>query len=203
MHLQLGCLVAAGACAHGQIAVSTFDVDADGWQAWSGDGGFYEVDWIADGGNPGGYIEEVDPDNGATYFWAPDKFTGDQSAAFGGMLSYDISHSGNGTESDAFDIIMWGAGPTLVWDMTPPPVDVWTTVEIPLDESGGWMFSNGDPASDADIMAALAGLEDLAILGEFLTNIDTHRIDNVILTPAPGAASMVAAGLLFCARRRR
>lgn len=202
MRAVIGCLACCAGAAAGQIAVSTFDTDADGWQAWSGDGGFYEVDWIANGGNPGGYIEEIDPDNGATYFWAPDKFTGDQSAAFGGTLSYDISHSGNGNISDPYDVILWGDGPTLVWDMQAPPVDVWTNVVITLDASDNWM-TGGRQATNEEIMQALAGLEDLAILGEFLTNVDTHRLDNVILTPAPGAAALVGIGLLALSRRRR
>ena len=74
----------------GIIAESTFDADDEGWTV-SGDaqGGSVIPDYLAEGGNPDGYISAKDNVTGGVWYWkAPDLYLGDVSGAYGHTLTY-------------------------------------------------------------------------------------------------------------------
>ena len=72
--------------------ISAFDAGAEGWSIVSfGDltnndytvVGTYPVTYSATGGNPGGYINSMDPDGGDFTFSAPAAFLGNELGAIG------------------------------------------------------------------------------------------------------------------------
>ncbi len=50
------------------LAVSTFDVDAEGWTV-TGDAVSPIPNYISSGGNPGGYISATDNESGGIWYW--------------------------------------------------------------------------------------------------------------------------------------
>ena len=77
--------------AYASLVKSTFDVDADGWRVsefFSASGTSIPT-YVATGGNPGGFIRTTDI-YGWNAYLAPSKFLGDQSAACGGSLEFDL-----------------------------------------------------------------------------------------------------------------
>ena len=206
------------------LASSTFESDIDGWRGLTTTG---SPSWsvVASAmplpdmdGNPdfSGSIVLVDPDNAWTYFSAPQKFLGNQSAAFGGTLSFDISVFMAGTSfANEAEVVLKGAGLTLTYDATtelPGGVQplVWTHFEIPL-ASGAWRVSDtfsGALATDAQLHAVLSDLGALWINGEYYTPVsEAIALDNVTLStpvPEPETWALMLAGLgLLAAFGRR
>lgn len=195
--------------AHATVS-STFDIDADGWSA-VGDFVGAPVTWLPSGGNPDGNIQIEDAVlGGVTYFVAPAKFLGDQSAAFGQTLSFDLKQhiTGGIDQFNASDVILAGGGLTLVLDTSVNPAfDAWTHYSVSLAE-GDWHVSTlgGAVASGAQIQAVLGNLGALHIRAEFQTGPDTDYLDNVVLAavPEPATAALWLGGLVllaWCARR--
>ena len=89
------------------VAQSTFDQSTEGWSFYN-DATFSWDDF----GNPGGALKNVDRVDGRLHgFTASSAFLGDQSAAFGGSLQWDIYISANdGTGADQPDVVLAGNG---------------------------------------------------------------------------------------------
>jgi Laminin B (Domain IV) len=204
--LMLGVLAtASGPAAAATLAISTFDTDIEGWTLQNdATGPFYE----ATGGNPGGHLRAVDLAIGETWRWsAPAKFLGDKSAAFGGLLTYDLSQSGLGTTFVASEVILVDTGPTpdliLVFNTGPDPAffPEWSSYVVALDANAGWQVDSlaGPLATDAQLLAVLSSLDRLLIRGEFLSNPvgDVGRLDNVSLqsVPEPSTGLLVLSAL--------
>jgi hypothetical protein len=190
---------------------STFDSDAEGWLI-SGDAVSGIPTWVANGGNPGGHIEADDSvAGGVWYFDAPAKFLGGLPGAYGGTLSFDLRQTGSGSQFQAADVILNGAGLELRIDAGPNPLPVgtWVSYSLALTEAAGWT-NGGAAASQSDLLAVLGALDRLRIRGEFISGSDTGRLDNVALSavPLPAAAWLLGpavAGLVLpgVTRRRR
>ncbi|MEJ2563733.1 MAG: laminin B domain-containing protein, partial [Anaerolineales bacterium] len=136
------------------IVQSTFDSDDEGWTiVGDGDGPTYN----ANGGNPGGYITATDLALEEYWYWqAPAKFLGDQSAAYGRTLSFDLVQSATDSQEDQDDVILIGDGVTLVFDTPYNPGDTWTNYVISLHESAGWLNSStGLAPSSAEFIQVL------------------------------------------------
>lgn len=202
------------------LVSSTFDSDADGWTGLTTDG---SPSWtaITSGltpvhsaeGMPDGSITLADPDSQWTYFSAPGKFLGDQSAAFGGSLQFDSRYviAGTGYTNEA-EVVLKGAGLTLVYEITNSLSAAWMHFDAAL-VAGAWRVADtfsGALATDAQLLAVLTGLDALWINAEHFTPVmEVIALDNVNLlapVPEPGMYTLLLAGLGvlgFIARRKK
>ncbi|MER0170101.1 MAG: PEP-CTERM sorting domain-containing protein [Nitrosomonas sp.] len=202
------------------LVSSTFDSDTDGWSGLTTDG---SSSWsvITSGlapahsadGVPAGSITLADPDSQWTYFSAPGKFLGDQSAAFGGSLQFDSRYVVAGTSyANEAEIVLKGAGLTLVYEATNSLPAVWTHFDAAL-VAGTWRVADtfsGALATDAQLLAVLSNLNALWINAEHFTPVtEVIALDNVSLlspVPEPEIYTLLLAGfglLGFVAYRRK
>ena len=182
--------------AHGQLVQSTFDSNRDGWlvvDRSSGTlrqvGGTRTPSFIATGGNPGGFIQASDLTGTSDWYWhAPAKFLGNKSNVYGGRLEIDLKSDLHDTPgSNPFPVILVGGGVTNFASRWMPitNANVWTHRSIVLVAGSNWTnAATGRPATEAQMIAALAALEVLDIRGEYATGGDTGGLDNVMLFAA-------------------
>jgi len=185
----LALLAAAAPAAVAQT--STFDSDAEGWSYFSDARDFA---WSATLGNPPGAIVAVDVAAGDIWFFsASPAYLGDRSAAYGGVLSWEIlGITGNQTTAaSGADVILAGGGQMIGVETTLQPVrGAWRSMEITLDTATSWRFVtspadgtlSGTPVGEAVIRAVLADLTGLYIRGEYTHGADSAALDNVVLT---------------------
>ncbi len=164
----------------------TFDSSNMGWGA-TGDPTSQTAAWLANGGNPGGYIRVTDAAVGGTwYFDAPADFTGNKCDAYGNFLHYDQFTSDTNNQQQYGgrpDVLLFGAGLTLAFDNAYNPGLSWTHYDVQLIETAGWRINdlNGPPATQAQMKAALANVAGLRIRGEYRSQDDFGGLDNVVL----------------------
>jgi hypothetical protein len=169
----------------GESIVSTFNTGLQGWTTTGATQG--PPTWQPTGGNPGGTIRVVDTlITGLIVYWqAPAAYLGNQFAAYGKSLSFDLRQtiSGPVSQFDDTDVILEGAGLKLAYDFGPnPPVGVWTSYTVPLSELG-WKVGSlaGEPATAEQMKLVLGSLTALRIRAEFQVGPDTDYLDNVVL----------------------
>ena len=162
---------------------SEFEDGIDGWTA-SGDPAA-KPKWVSSDG----FARVVDGVRGDTlYQEAPAKFEGDKAAYYGGELSFDLRQSDRDLQFEEDDVILEGAGTTLVYDMKDEPGTRWTDFTAKLEE-GEWKVSpsgkgateKGKRATEEQIREVLADLDRLAIRAEHRNGADTDDLDNVLL----------------------
>jgi hypothetical protein len=167
--------------------VSEFLQNAEGWTA-VGDGILY---YFPTGGNPGstGHIRIVDEALGDNfYFNAPSRFLGNVSGAYGRLLTFDLvwSETSLSDYKDGDDVVLRGAGHTLVAMLPEVPATTWTSYSIPLTVAGGWVHQGtAAPATEAQIQAVLGSLQEFRIRGEFRSGPEQGGLDNVRFGAAP------------------
>ncbi len=207
-------LSALCAAAPAWAVTSTFDTDAQGWVALGDSEG--PLTWRAAGGNPGGnvFIDDLTT-GGVTYFVAPAGYRGNMSAALGSNLTFDLMQEFTGAPAqfDASDVVLIGAGLTLVFNTPNNPANgSWTSYAVPLAAAGWHLNTLAGAAPTADQFAsALGSVTALRIRAEYRTGADIGYLDNVnLLTttapiPEPGTYALMALGLgaLVLATRRR
>jgi len=152
---------------------SVFVENAEGWGFFNDatDFAYYPADSTSDG-----YICATDLSTGVYwYFEAPEFWLGDQSDAYGGVLSYVIRQSATDSPGEAPDILLIGEDNGLQYDTTYDPDVVWTGYSIPLVESAGWVLLDAEgnivsaePAA-AEIQAVLASLTAIRIRAHHIT----------------------------------
>lgn len=196
------------------VVMSTFDSDAEGWQAADlvGAGDYntvlstFPVTWHGTGGADGGYISAADPTTNTYFFQAPAAYLGDKSTYVGGTLSFAIHTTDINYFGDRVVVLHGNNGTTLVSEVAQPnQVNVWLNYGVNLTGSQ-FRYTNqgGSVVSDADFLAVLGDLKALYIPAEFATPvIETTGLDSVVLTPEPGSALLAAMTGLEVMRRRR
>lgn len=209
-----GAIVAAlsvvGLALPANAAVSTFDSDDEGWLI-TGDSTGVEPTYEPSGGNPGSYISADDAvQGGVWYFSAPSKFLGDQSATYGGTLSFDLRQSASDNQFDAEDIRLISGTSKLVYKQTSNPGTQWTSYDVPLVANAGWLWDengNETAATETQMQNVLGDLDTLEIRGEYREFADVGDLDNVVLVPEPASLSislaLLASPMLCRGRRHR
>jgi hypothetical protein len=186
------CGVSCGDCPRVATLESHFDSGIEGWMLEG-----YATDspnWMLTnpptavpkfdptGGNRGGALYRDDEIIGsAEYFVAPASWLGARDGYAGGKLRFllrqdDTLHPFYGPLA-----MLGGARETLLFDGGAPGV-AFTPFEVPLSAPGWRRFSDGLPATDADLRAILADLRALRIRGEFSNSIDKSWMDDVTLS---------------------
>jgi hypothetical protein len=169
-----------------RLASSTFQEDAEGWTI---EGAGIGPSWERGGGNPGGFISGDDSFiEAADWFWvAPEKFTGDLSAAYGGTIFFDLSQNVRNKQiTTTNDVILQGAMVTLFYDIDNPGRE-WRPYALWLHELGGWKNSEGRPATQGEMRSVLSSLKKIMIRGDFSDGGETIGLDNVMLVRRPGS----------------
>ncbi len=174
---------------------STFDAGAEGWSIVELPGPPYDAVvtefapvWEPGAGNPGGAIRTTDLNGNLFMFSAPAAYLGDQSAALGSSLRYDLLFEDDGLPPGSFhpDLVLHGAGLTLAVDgFTDPPAQTgaWTSFDVCLGTAAGWRIGDADGplATEQQILDWLGDLQGLFIRGDYWAGAETTRLDNVRL----------------------
>jgi hypothetical protein len=200
-------------------AISTFDTDAENWSVVSftnPNAGDFSVlgttapTYHATGGNPGGFISTLDPDNGDFMFGAPSLFLGNQSGA--ALLSYDLSYPVGNLDYKPVDIMLTNGATRLLWLSNPTPAlgPGFTHIAVGLAPSANWHLGSNSGATPTagDFQTVLANLSGLFISGEYTAGlIETPGLDNVQLSvPEPASMILAVVGLValtIMARNRK
>lgn len=185
---------------HGAV-LSTFDTDTEDWAKLAGSDASSVVQW-----NAGGYMQYSENGTGFLDFVsAPAKFLGDQSAAYGHTLSFDIMTSTLSNEIIRDNHVrLIGDGITLRYALpSPSPANQWHSREIDLVESSGWINEASDLApTQADMLAVLSNLSAMHFLTDYRSGPEVLSFDNVTLVPEPASVALLGLGMLMLRRRR-
>ncbi|HEY2952201.1 MAG TPA: laminin B domain-containing protein, partial [Verrucomicrobiae bacterium] len=173
---------------HLRLTDSRFDSGTEGWTV-AGQAGAAPPDFGLVPNVSGGYLSAHDTTGGATWYWrAPIGFLGNQSAAYGGYLAFDLKQTFSDQQFPESDVILIGGGLTLVFSTSTNPGTDWTSYQVPLSESAGWRLNNlaGRQATQEELLRTLASLTNLLIRGKYSHRLDAGDLDNVALV-APSA----------------
>ncbi len=168
-------------------------VATPGMQGLPYDGGF---------GLPAGSVRIGDV-YGETGIAAPAAILGNQSAAYGDTLKYDIYL--RFSDQVAYPAVILNAGTySLYFDRPSPAIGSWTAVAIPLKEAGWKRAGTGEAATPAEFQQALANLSGVYIYTEWNSGPDDTNVDNIRW---PGASTGVSPyafdGLALTGRTQR
>jgi hypothetical protein len=175
------------------LAVSTFDSDAEGWLVKSlywpygndpATAGPYTPVPVPSGGNPSGYISIVDPDALAGFWCAPGKFLGNKSAAYGGTLSFAAKDvGGEGANWDLMAVLV-GTDATLYSDDFPVVGESWTACSIDLRAGANWHVNTTDgiAPTEGQFRGVLSNLKALYLPMDWTYPYDTSSLDSVKMT---------------------
>ncbi|MDM8530892.1 Calx-beta domain-containing protein [Anaerolineales bacterium HSG25] len=178
------------------LVESTFDNNDEGWKVSGGSGtstggaAGIAVYSATEGVLPGAFqindnsTADGDLTNERFYFFAPSKFLGDHSYAYGGALTFDIKFSNiDNTNVVDHDIILRSGGNTLTYKLLQSDTDTWISYVIPFTVGGFHVgqFIDDDIATESELFAILSNITGLEIHGDDSTNgsDNTTLIDNV------------------------
>lgn len=192
----------------GVIVSHTFDTNAQGWTVADVAVSLgnppvvlatYSPTYHSTDGNPGGYIEMLDPSGNWFWFAAPTAFLGDQSAGYGGSLSFDQIHNMAGSNPDPA-VALAGDGFTLYYS-APAPKLSWSHYDVPLTPTD-WRVNDaiaGPVPTVLQMQAVLSNLQVLYISGDWTEEDDLVGLDNVVLsTPTATVVPEPSTWLLLC-----
>lgn len=178
---------------------SPFDADLDGWVRVLEDGtpasDSSTLDWLASGGNPGGYAYFEDGDGGQpSWIEAPTWFLGDWSSLDGnGEIAFDftlLARGGDGTEIGDYAIRLEGSGATATIVIPGPESETgWEHVSAPLEEEqwnvvGSWQDLLAEVAS---LRLKIEIVNNMTTIGE-ITGIDNVSVSSQVSSAGPTTA---------------
>ena len=168
--------------------VSVFQADADGWDVQH-----QAAEWR----HETGYLWARGRAVGEPWYWeAPAKFTGNQSAAFGGGLQFDLQDDVlNGPRADGPAVILEGNGVTLACAKPREArYEPWTRYSAAL-QPGRWrVLPSGEVADTGTLLSVLSNLERLLIRGiRHATALEGRLLRVALDTPATGERVLAAA----------
>lgn len=218
----IGATILASAAGAQAGVLTGFNAGNEGWTGLTADlattgtpvvNASVAVNWSGASGNPGGAISVADADSADTFFAAALAFLGDQSAAFGTSLGYDL-FTDQTPDYNGPNVVLKGGGLTLVHAPLAQAalLNQWVSILVPLSDDGLWHLDSvsGSTATAGDIHTALASLTALWISGETHNGVsETSSLDNVRLgrvsatVPEPSSLLLVASAALLLLRRRR
>jgi Laminin B (Domain IV) len=177
------------------VAESSFTLDAEGWTGLNapsggGTGTPFDPVHVADGGDPGGFIQFQDQDQGMEetvgFFIAPGPFLGDASDNYGGMVSFHLRT--NATANAPLAVLLSGGGRSVVRSFTLPQPNTWSTRSATITADGTWVdLSNQTPATLQDFAVVLPNLDRVAVVGDVQTAAgELTDLDTVSLTEGDG-----------------
>ena len=167
---------------------SSFRIDADGWEAWN-----QEAAVRHDGA---GFLVGEGASPAAPWYWsAPAKFLGDQSAATGGSLLFELADSvRRGPRASGLAVILSGGGLSLGCEKPREAADgdfLLCTAEL---QPGRWRnLTTGEAASAGELLAVLRHLDRLLIRGTRHLDARVGRLRRVVLSPGSASAFGTAA----------
>jgi hypothetical protein len=170
----------------GCIPSSLFENDDEGW-ALSGNGPVTDVQLKRTGGYPNGHICGADEyDKDAWYFVAPPKFRGNQLAAYGHRLTFDLKQKSFAYQVKGRDVVLEGSSLRITNHFRFTPGLDWTPYSIRLDDHSGWVYDErtenaGLSVTADDFRSVLREVTALKIRGEFVDGPtdDSSCLDNV------------------------
>jgi hypothetical protein len=213
-------------------AISLFTSGPEGWTTlrfadagspnFSLINGADAVTYSPTGGNPGGRISIVDPTGDWQYFSAPAAFLGDQSAALGQNLSFDMIRLDSNTipalptqgplvaATNGTTVLVYAGGFTL------PQTSGWTSYSVALT-AANWRVNSltGAVATANQFSGIFTNLSGLYLDADFFAGAvnqglpETIGLDNVNLpgataaVPEPASLALTAAGLVGLTLRLR
>jgi hypothetical protein len=188
---SLGLVVAAPAAAI--VASSTFTTDAEQWTGRNappggGTGTPFTPVWVADGGDPGGFIQFQDQDQGTDetvgFFIAPGPFLGDASDNYGGAIRFRLRT--NAVPNETLAVVLSGGGRTLTRSFVAPEAGMWTARSARITADGTW-FDRQGPATLQHFAVVLPNLVRVAIVADVQTAAaEVTDLDTVSLTEGGG-----------------
>lgn len=188
---------AVSTTSYAQLVQSTFTSGDEGWTN-EGDFVYTPPQYFSTGGNPGGYIRNLDENIGDVYYWvAPAKFLGNHASKYNRTLRYDLFQNTTSSQFEEADVLLEGNGIKLRFSTSYNPAITWTTYVITLNESSGWVIDTaGYPlATKAQMQSVLSNITKFRIRAEYNTTADQDGLDNVIFggtTNYAGPGNMAA-----------
>lgn len=152
----------------------------------------------------GGFISATDPTNNTIFLSAPAAYLGNQSAAAGGTLTFDLRTTHDTWTLDTVVVLVGANGTVLVNPVAQPPANVWSSYSVAISP-GGWRVTNpaGPLATAADLAGVLSNVSMLALPAEFGNGlVETTSLDNVGLNVIPEPMSLGAIAAIGLMMRR-
>lgn len=144
----------------------------------------YPVNWVSEGGNPGGYIQALDPASNCYFFDAPSASLGDWTAYTGGTIEFCLKSNIRNWSADNAVALIGTNGVSLIGKVEPIPYPEWTAYALQIVPSKLRKNAlNGPVATDAELEAVLASLSAFRISAEYgaqahqeLVGLDSVRV---------------------------
>ncbi len=167
----------------------SFESSSQGWRiADLNCGGNYTtplsqsaVVWQPTGGNPGGYIQQVDPSGNCFFFDAPASDLGNLSAFVGKTFAFSLRTTLSDYVNDNVVVMIGTNGTVLVAQITPVPTAAWSHYTIALNAANFRRNSKTGPAATAqeltNVLSSLAALRISAEYGSVVA--ETSGLDSV------------------------
>jgi hypothetical protein len=162
-------------------AQDTFDSTHLAWAASANATATYQTS----GGNPAGYL--AFRGSGLNQLAAPPEYLGNKFFCYNGLMSFDLRRP----VAAQADIVLVGAGLTLVFDLPNATGTGWTSHKLLLHETAGWRKNGIQPATHAEFLAVLGNLGGVFVHATD-ANIDVDNLE--FLAPTTSVLSLHADG---------